>query len=222
MASTRLGARPTGRLSPATGAALAVLAIALGLLSADGWRWPVGPLADIASAQGVWALGAWLTGRLLARDGRQAAVLGALFPVVGLAAYYVYEWLAYDAQAATSQLGASGGYWLVLGAAGGAGFGVLGRLASRPGRWAAYAVAIPAVVLVAEAVFLVLARGRFYGSLLVVVVALVALAGLVLADGVRRFGARALLPAVLVCLVVAPVLGLAFLWLETHLGYLTI
>lgn len=222
MATTRVRPRPTGRLTPATAVGLGVLAVALGLLSGDGWRWPVGPLDDIASAQGVWALGAWLTGRLLARDVRPAGLLGGMFPVVGLAAYYVYEWLAYDAHAATAQFGASGGYWLVLGAAGGAAFGLLGRLSDGAGRWAPYAFAVPAVALVAEATFLVLARGGFYGSSVVVAAVLVALAGVVVADGARRLGARTLVPAVVVCLVLAPVLGLAFLWLETHVGYLTI
>ncbi len=227
MATAGVRTRVSREIASVKTASVLLLAVVLGLLSADGWRWHLGPVDDLASAQGVWALGGWLTGLLLTRRRGLGALLGAGFPLVGLAAYYLYEWIAYDAHAATAQLAGSGPYWVVLSAVGGAVFGALGVVAGESSARrrfdaVAFAHALPAVAVLCEAGYVLARHNALGGPPFAVVTGLAVLGLLVLARGVRRTGARPMLVATLVMLVSAPLIGRAFLALAWQFGYLTL
>jgi hypothetical protein len=210
----------TGRERTPLGAllVLVVLALWLGVWSGDGWRWGPDWLSDVAGFQALWALGAFGTGLTLGRLFR-SALGGAAFAGLALAAYYVDMVLVQSLHSATSQLAGSGRFWWPAALVGGGLMGVLGALARRGSAfgWAA-AAAIPLV----EAAYILGWQDRFAVSadtdaLLLVVGGLV-----VGALGVRRAGARDFALAALVVVVLAPVLGVAFLAVEHLLGYTTI
>src|SRR5690242_5393404 len=114
--------------------ALAAYAVALGVLSAIGWRMHVGLLDLLAGLQG--GLGAWLTGRIVgggAQGGAQrGALAGAAFGALAIGTYYVTEAGADSLHSATSQLTSSGRFWVPAALLGGAVFGALGTWAAAP------------------------------------------------------------------------------------------
>lgn len=203
-------------------------AVVLAVVCADGWRWHLGVLGDVAGSQSLWGLGSFgfalgmSAGRL-----RRGVAVGASFGGVAIGAYYVYEWLAYDLHAATSQLAGSGIFWVPAAVLGGGVCGVLGALAARPPGdrrldpcalgWAAMA-AVP----LGELAFVLPQTARFATSLVVPFTVMAVVALVLLALGLRRAGWRRMTVSVVVVAVVAPVLGAAFVGLERHLGYLTL
>ena len=208
--------------------ALVLTAVVLAVVCADGWRWHLGVVGDVAGSQSLWGLGSFgfALGMSAGRVRRGLAV-GAAFGGVAIGAYYLYEWLAYDLQAATSQLAASGIFWVPAALLGGGVCGVLGALAARPPGdrrldpcalgWSAMA-AVP----LGEVAFVSPQTARFADSLVVPFAVMVAVAVALLALGVRRAGWRRMSLSLAVVAVVAPVLGAAFVSVEWHLGYLTL
>jgi hypothetical protein len=213
------------------GLALAVLAALLGIGSADGWRIHPAVLGTLASLQAVWALGAFVSGRYLAH-GRTAAgfAAGSAFGLAAIASYYLYEWLAYTALAATSQLTSSGGaFWGLAAVLGGGLMGIAGVMSGgrRHGRRlepAAIAWTFTIAVVVSEIVFVVVRRGWFPADEPVrtaaVILAAVTVGLLVLA--VRDCGVRAVAYAGVGMAFVTPFAATAFFALEHHVGYVTL
>src|SRR5689334_16849503 len=117
--------------------AFAAYAVALGFLSAIGWRMHVGLLDLLAGLQAVWGLGAWLTGRIVGGGAQRGALAGAAFGALAIGTYYVTEAVADSLHSATSQLTSSGRFWVPAALLGGAVFGALGTWAASPdrGRW---------------------------------------------------------------------------------------
>jgi len=221
--------RPLRRVR--NGLGLAVLAALLGIGSADGWRIHPAVLGTLASLQAVWALGAFAAGRWIAH-GRIAAgfVAGSAFGLAAIASYYVYEWLAYTALAATSQLTSSGGaFWCLAAVLGGGLMGIAGVVSGggRLGRRlepAAVAWTFTIAVVLSEIVFVVVQRGWFpvdepvraaAAILSAVTVGLLALA-------VRDCGGRAVAYAGLGMACITPFAATAFFALEHHVGYVTL
>jgi hypothetical protein len=210
--------------------ALVIAAALLAVVAADGWRWHLGAVGDLAGAQSLWALGAFVFAVLLSR-GRMASgvITGAAFGGVAIIAYYVYEWLAYDAHAAIAQLQRGGGpFWIVAAVLGGAVCGLLGAWAARrPSRrrldLCALGWTFMAAVPVGELAMVLPRRNSFGpGALLVPGFAMVAVAVVLVALGVRRAGWRRIGVAAVVVLVVAPIVGLAFVAAELNFAYVTL
>src|SRR5689334_20597177 len=147
--------------------AFAAYAVALGFLSAIGWRMHVGLLDLLAGLQAVWGLGAWLTGRIVGGGAQRGALAGAAFGALAIGTYYVTEAGADSLHSATSQLTSSGRFWVPAALLGGAVFGALGTWAAAPdrGRWlepAALSYAVMVGGLLAESAF-VQRAGRVLG-----------------------------------------------------------
>ncbi len=210
-------------------AAVTGYAVALGVLSADGWRWNA-VLGAVAGLQALWVLGAWGSGRWLSagRTGR-GATLGAAFGTLAIATYYVYEALAHTLHAATAQLGASGVFWVPAAIVGGSVAGVVGALAARPptGRAveaSAVGHVLMAAVLLAEPGWVLFRLSAFADrETLVAALAVPAvLSAALVVLAVRRSGTRAVLVAASGAALVVPVAGAAFLLVEHGFGYLTV
>lgn len=203
----------------------------LAVIAADGWRWPVLSMVDsVAGAQSLWGLGAFVFAVLLS-DGRWARGVptGACFGGVAITSYYVYEWLAYDAHAATSQLTRSGGiFWVVSAVAGGAACGLLGAWAGRAPsdhRWDPCALGwtgMAAMPLGELALVLWHASSFVPGALIIPAVTMVLLTSVLLMVGVRQAGWRRMGTAAVVVAVLAPLLGMAFIGAELRFAYLTL
>jgi hypothetical protein len=209
--------------------ALAAYAVALGVLSAVGWRLQVGLLDLLAGLQAIWGLGAWLTGRVVAGGPRRGAVAGAVFGACALGTYYLTEALADSVHSAVSQLTSSGRFWVPAALLGGAVFGALGVWATAPdrGRWlepAALSYAVMVGGLLAESAFVQRSGGVLGSSVrlelatIVLVVLALVLAGVAWA----RASTRALLVAAVVAAVTVPTLASLFLLVEHRFGYVTL
>jgi hypothetical protein len=209
--------------------ALAAYALALGVLSAIGWRLHVGFLDLLAGLQAVWGLGAWLTGRIVGGGARRGALAGAAFGALAIGTYYVTEGVADSLHSATSQLTSSGRFWVPAALLGGAVFGALGTWAVAPdrGRWlepAALSHAVMVGGLLAESAFVQDAR-RVLGSparLELATVVLVVIALVLAGVAWIRSSTRALLAAGVVAAVTVPVLAGLFLLVEHRFGYVTL
>jgi hypothetical protein len=210
--------------------ALVIAAVLLAAVAADGWRWHLGALGDLAGAQSLWALGAFAFALLLS-GGRivPGLITGAAFGGVAIIAYYVYEWLAYDAHAAIAQLQRGGGpFWIVAAVLGGAVCGLLGAWAARAPSSrrldpCALGWTFMAAVPIGELATVLPRRGAFGpGALVVPGVTMLVVAAALVTVGVRRAGWRRVGVAAVVVVVVAPILGLAFVAAELHFGYLTL
>lgn len=208
---------------------LAAYAVALGVLSAIGWRWHVQVLVLLAGLQAMWGLGAWLTGRWLARRPGGGALAGAGFGALALGTYYLTEALADSRHSATSQLTSSGRFWVPAAVLGGAVFGAIGTWATAPdrGRWiepAALSHAVMVGGLLAESAFVQRSDALFghparldLATAILVVIALV----LVGAAWVRA-NVRALLAAGVLAALLIPSLAGLFLLIEHRFGYVTL
>lgn len=208
---------------------LAAYAVALGVLSAIGWRWHVQALVLVAGLQAMWGLGAWWSGRLLAgRPGRGAAA-GAAFGVVALGTYYLTEAVADSLHSATSQLTSSGRFWVPAALVGGAICGAIGTWATAPdrGRWiepAALSHAVMVGGMLAESAFVQRSDALFgHPARLDLATAILVVIALVLVGAAwMHANARALLAAgVLAALLVPSIAGL-FLLVEHRFGYVTL
>jgi hypothetical protein len=208
---------------------LAACAVALGVLSATGWRLHLGAVDTIAGLQAMWGLGAWLAGRLhTGRPGR-GAIAGGLFGLAALAAYYLTEVVVDSVHSATSQLAASGRFWVPAALLGGSVLGMTGTAAGlrARGRWlepAALSHAVMAAALLAEAWFLHDVAGEVGqpGRLATAAGVLVAIAVVIAVAAWRRTGPRALVAAAVLVAGVTPAATAVFLVLEHRFGYVTI
>lgn len=208
---------------------LAAYAVALGVVSAIGWRWHVQLLVLLAGLQAMWGLGAWLSGRLLAGRPGLGACAGAAFGTVALGTYYLTEALADSLHSATSQLTSSGRFWVPAAVVGGAVCGGIGTWATAPdrGRWlepAALSYAVMVGGMLAESAFVQRSDALLgHPARLDLATAILVVIALVLVGAAWiRANARALLAAgVLAALLIPSIAGL-FLLLEHRFGYATL
>lgn len=208
---------------------VAAYAVALGVLSAIGWRLHVGGLDLLAGLQAVWGLGAWVTGRVIGGGPGRGAVAGVVFGAGALGTYYLTEAVADSAHSALSQLLSSGVFWVPAALVGGGAFGALGTWATTPdrGRWlepSALSHAVMVGGLLAESAFLQRSDGVLGhpARLELATVALVVIALVVAGAAWVRVSSRALLAAAAVAAVTVPVVASIFLLIEHRYGYVTL
>lgn len=214
----------TGRLL-----CLATYAVALGVVSAIGWRWHVQVLVLLAGLQAMWGLGAWMSGRLQAGRPGRGALWGAAFGALALGTYYVTEALADSLHSATSQLTSSGGFWVPAAVLGGGVCGGIGTWATAPdcGRWiepAALSHAVMVGGLLAESAFVQRSDALFgHPARLDLATAILVVIALVLVGAAWvRVNVRALLAAGVLAALLIPSLAGLFLLVEHRFGYVTL
>ena len=202
------------------------LPLALGVASADVWRLDLPVLTVVLSAQAPWVVLPFLA-CLRVHGLLRGALAGGLFGLLAMTGYFGWEWVAYSAHAALSQMdGGRGPFWFTGAAVAGATFGLLGSLSGHPPRraprWVSgFGWAAASTVLLAEAAYqlrgLSFVDGRTVaasGALL-----LVALAVVVAAAGVRLTGLRPYAVAFSLALVTASAGFVLMLWAEHTFAY---
>jgi hypothetical protein len=202
-----------------------VLPLALGVASADVWRLDVPLLTAVLTAQAPWVVLPFLVCLRAPGPGR-GALVGCLFGLLAMTGYFGWEWLAYDAHAALSQMeGGRGPFWFAGAAVAGAVSGALGAASGHPParapRWLpGFGWAVASTVLLAEAAYQLwqpFLDGRT--SVASGALALVALAVVVAAVGVRRSGARLFAVAFGLAMVAASAGFVLMLWAEHTFAY---
>ncbi len=202
------------------------LPLALGIASADVWRLDVPLLTAVVTAQAPWVVLPFLV-CLRVRGLVRGALAGGLFGLLAMTGYFGWEWLAYDAHAALAQMeGGRGVFWFVGAAVAGAVFGALGAASGHPParapRWLpGFGWAAASTVLLAEAAYQLRQLPFLDGRTAVAsgALALVALAVVVAAVGVRRSGARLFAVAFALALVAASAGFVLMLWAEHTFAY---
>ncbi len=132
------------------------------------------PLADLANSSAMWALAAFVLGRVLRTTPELAAAAGAVLLVVAVESYYLAAALV-DLASLGSLVSATTVAWCVMAVLAGGAFGAAGAWSRDDDAWrSAAAVALVTSVLLAEAW---LRRGLTDTSLLTAAVGLIALVG---------------------------------------------
>lgn len=130
------------------------------------------PLADLANSSAMWALAAFVLGRVLRVTPAVSAAAGAVLLVVAVESYYVAAAVV-DLASLGSLVTSTTIAWCVMAVLAGAAFGAAGAWSREEGAWrSAGAVALVAGVLLAEAW---LRRGLTDTSLLTAAVGVVVL-----------------------------------------------
>lgn len=123
-----------------------------GALDLLGQRALPAPWFELANSAAVWAVAAFVLGRVIGTDTVVAAVSGALLLTVAVESYYLAAALALD-DSTTNLTSRSTIIWIILGVLAGAAFGAAGSVSRRPvDLYAGPAVALGASVLFAEAI----------------------------------------------------------------------
>ena len=188
------------------------------------WRWGMGGLSDVMGSQFMWVLlafgvaWAWAEGNV----GRGAAA-GGLTGLALIASYYVTQWTADGPHAALAQFVKAGGVeWTSAAVGGGAAIGVLGALASMPGRerprLRALGLATPAVIVGGGPALWILTNGEHLDpARLIPAVLVFGLAGgALLLYAVRACGLVAATQALAIAVGLGATALVGLLWLQTH------
>ena len=80
-----------------------VLPLALGVVSADVWRFDLPLLTAVLRTQAPWAVLPFLV-CLRVRTPARGALLGGLFGLLAMTGYFGWEWVGYSAHSALAQL----------------------------------------------------------------------------------------------------------------------
>jgi len=202
------------------------LPLALGVASADVWRLDVPLLTAVLTAQAPWVVLPFLV-CLRVHGLVHGALVGCLFGLLAMTGYFGWEWLAYDAHAALSQMeGGRGLFWFAGATAAGGVSGALGAASGHPParapRWLpGFGWAWASIVLLAEAAYQ-LRQLAFLDDRTVVAggaLVLVAVAVVLAAVGVRRSGVRLFVVAFVLALVAGSAGFALMLWAEHTFAY---